>query len=97
MRNLKLSMLGTVLLTGAALANDAGPEAVPQMANAPAADLELIASTFAMGIGYTRGHGEIKYQGASHKFRLSGISIVDIGAANISAVGSVYHEEARGS
>jgi hypothetical protein len=91
MRYLRVSMLAGVLVTGAAFAKDPGSDAVTEMANAPDANLQLSESTFALGIGYTRGRGEITYQGTRHTFRVSGISIVDVGAANSSAVGSVYH------
>ena len=40
-----------------------------------------------MGIGYTWGHGELTYQGVKHKFKISGLSVVDIGVANIAANG----------
>jgi hypothetical protein len=43
------------------------------------------------GAGFVWGHGEISYQGGSHAFRLSGLSIADIGAASICADGSVMH------
>ena len=43
------------------------------------------------GAGFVWGHGEISYQGSSHAFRLSGLSIADIGAASICADGSVAH------
>jgi hypothetical protein len=79
-----------VLITGAALA---GNPALGQSSDVdtPDATLELTAGTVAAGIGYTWGHGEITYQGASHKIRISGISIVDVGIVNMSASGNVYH------
>jgi outer membrane immunogenic protein len=43
------------------------------------------------GAGFVWGRGEISYQGGSHAFRLSGLSIADIGAASICADGSVAH------
>ena len=43
------------------------------------------------GAGFVWGHGEISHQGSSHAFRLSGLSIADIGAASICADGSVMH------
>ena len=49
------------------------------------------AGAIAAGIGYSWGHGELTYQGVKHKFKISGVSIVDVGVANISADGLVYH------
>jgi hypothetical protein len=43
------------------------------------------------GEGFVWGNGEISYQGRNHGFRLSGLSIEDIGAASICASGSVMH------
>ena len=43
------------------------------------------------GAGFVWGHGEISYRGSNHAFRLSGLSIADIGAASICADGSVMH------
>jgi hypothetical protein len=91
MRYMRGSMFVYVLLTGAALAGHPAPGQSTEVADAPDANLELTAGAVAVGIGYTWGHGEITYQGASHKFSISGISIVDVGIVNISATGSVYH------
>jgi hypothetical protein len=91
MRYMRGSMLVCVLLTGAALAAHPAVGESTEVDDAPNANLELTAGTVAAGIGYTWGHGEITYQGASHKFHISGISIVDVGVVNMSATGSVYH------
>jgi hypothetical protein len=37
------------------------------------------------------GGGELSDGGESHKFSISGMSIVDVGATNITATGLVYH------
>ena len=43
------------------------------------------------GAGFVWGRGEISYRGSSHAFRLSGLSIADIGGVSICADGSVMH------
>ena len=43
------------------------------------------------GSGFVWGNGELSYQGCSHAFRISGLSIADIGAASVCANGSVMH------
>jgi hypothetical protein len=43
------------------------------------------------GSGFVWGNGEISYQGRNYAFRLSGLSIADIGAASVCANGSVMH------
>ena len=91
MRYMKGSMLASALLAGAALAGNPTLGRSTEADNAPDANLELTAGAVAAGIGYTWGHGEITYQGASHKFSISGISVVDVGIVNMSATGNVYH------
>jgi len=41
------------------------------------------------GAGFVWGKGEMSYRGCNHAFRLSGLSIADVDAANICANGSV--------
>jgi hypothetical protein len=43
------------------------------------------------GAGFVWGNGEISYRGRDHAFRLSGLSIADIGATSVCANGSVTH------
>jgi hypothetical protein len=57
----------------------------------PDATLELTGGAIAAGVGYVWGHGVLIYHGAKHKFSVSGLSIVDVGAASISASGVVYN------
>ena len=45
----------------------------------------------AAGIGFVWGHGTIKYQDTERAFKVSGLSIVDVGAASLTATGDVYH------
>jgi len=83
MRHIRVSLLAGLLLTGAAFAADS--------ADTPDASLQLTGGAVAAGIGYTWGHGEIAYQGETHRFSVSGVSVVDVGAVNLSAHGVVYH------
>ena len=91
MRHTVICMLACALLTGTALADDPPANSSSTVADAPDGTIELTAGAVAVGIGYTWGHGELTYQGAKHKFKISGLSIVDVGVANISADGLVYH------
>jgi hypothetical protein len=47
----------------------------------------------AIGIGYTWGHGTLYYSKdqKQYKFKLSGVSIADVGGAGITAEGEVYN------
>jgi hypothetical protein len=67
--------------------------AQPAAAEAPAPDatLSLEGGAVAAGVGYVWGSGTLDFGGAPHKVAVSGLSIVDVGAAKISASGSVYN------
>jgi hypothetical protein len=58
---------------------------------APDATVELSGGAVAAGIGYQWGHGDVVYQGQKHHFSLSGLSIVDVGVANVTGSGVVYN------
>jgi hypothetical protein len=91
MRHTAVYMLTCVLLTSAALADDPAARSASNGSDSPDASFQLTAGAIAAGIGYTWGHGELTYQGVKHKFKISGVSVVDVGVANISANGLVYH------
>jgi hypothetical protein len=66
--------------------------------DAPSAEASQTTATFWLeggitpaGAGFVWGRGEISYQGCNHAFRISGLSIADVGAASICADGSVTH------
>jgi hypothetical protein len=72
-----------------AQANDAGSGGTAAAEASPDATLQLSGGSFAAGIGYVWGHGTVNFQGSDHKFSIHGVSVVDVGAASISATGSV--------
>jgi hypothetical protein len=53
----------------------------------------LSGGSVAIGIGYTWGHGTLYYSKdqKQYKFKLSGVSIADVGGAGINAEGEVYN------
>lgn len=91
MRNMMVSLAACTLLCGAAYAGEAD-SSVPVGDDAkPDATVTLSGGSVAAGIGYTWGHGELKYRESSHQFSINGVSIVDVGATNFSAAGDVYN------
>lgn len=95
MRKLYLSLLAGVFVSSAVLAADDAPPAAPRVADAsiPSGYVWLSGGTFALGIGYTWGHGTL-YDSKDQKqytFKLSGVSVVDVGGAGINAEGEVYN------
>jgi hypothetical protein len=53
--------------------------------------VNVTGGSIAAGIGFSWGHGQLNYGGQSHAFKISGVSLVDVGVANISASGHVYN------
>ena len=94
MHKLLLSLFATVFVSTVAVAA-AGDSAAPPVAEGaiPSAYVWLSGGSVAVGIGYTWGHGTLYYSKdqKQYKFKLSGISIVDVGAAGITAEGEVYN------
>ena len=87
-------MSKTLLSTALAAVLIAGGLAVPasRAQDAPPdGALSLSGGAVAAGIGFTWGSGTLTYQGAPHAVKVSGLSVVDVGAAKIDASGSVYH------
>ena len=63
----------------------------PEMAAKPDGELNLTGGSVAAGIGYAWGSGRLEFGGAAHRVKVSGLSIIDVGAAKFAAHGSVYH------
>src|SRR5207302_11253828 len=91
MRNTIISLAACTLLGAAAYGHEADSSApVPDNAT-PDGAVTLKGGSVAAGIGYPWGHGELKYRDGSHQFSIKGVSIVDVGATNYTAAGSVYN------
>jgi hypothetical protein len=90
MRNVMVSLAACILLCGAAYAGEAD-SSVPVGDDArPDGAVTLSGGSVAAGIGYTWGHGELKYRESSYQFSIKGVSVVDVGATNFAASGDVY-------
>ena len=94
MRRLFLSLFATVLVSTVAVAAEGDSAAPPVSDQAiPSAYVWLSGGSFAIGIGYTWGHGTLYFSKdqKQYKFKLSGVSIADVGGAGITAEGEVYN------
>jgi hypothetical protein len=89
MRTLAATVVVFALCSGATLAAESTPERAPTAA--PDATVEISGGAIAAGIGFEWGHGEVTFRGEKHRFKLSGLSIVDVGFADTSASGVVYN------
>ena len=94
MRKLFLSLFATVFVSAVAVAAEGDSAAAPVAEQAiPSAYMWLSGGSVAIGIGYTWGRGTLYYSKdqKQYKFKLSGVSIADVGGAGISAEGEVYN------
>ncbi len=60
-------------------------------AGEPDATVRFTGASAAAGGGYTWGTGVLIFKGKDYKFRVTGISVADIGGGTIDATGDVYH------
>jgi len=92
MHKLFLSLFAIVFVSGVAAADGASPPPVAEGA-IPSAYVWFSGGAIAVGIGYTWGHGTLYYSKdqKEYKFKLSGVSVADVGGAGITAEGEVYN------
>ena len=69
------------LLTGAALAEEKKIDAT----------LRLSEGSFAVGIGWSWGHGTMTYKGKTYKIKVEGLSVGEVGLTDVKAKGNVYN------
>lgn len=89
-----VNLLTTALLSGAVAvwAADAPSSGSPVAEDAvPSGSVTLSGGAVAAGVGYVWGRGTLNYDGSAHRFKLNGVSVVDVGAAGITAAGDVYN------
>jgi hypothetical protein len=93
MHKLFLSLFAIVFVSGVAAADSASSPPPVADGAIPSAYVWLSGGSIAIGIGYSWGHGTLynsKDQN-QYKFKLSGVSIADVGGAGINAEGEVYN------
>lgn len=88
MRTLTVTAMACALFSGATLADNPPSSSTADM---PSATIELSGGAVAAGIGFQWGHGDVVFQGQKHRFSVSGLSIVDVGASSYTASGLVYN------
>ena len=57
----------------------------------PSGTITMESHSVALGFGVNWGHGTLKFKGKEYKFKINGLSVVDLGVSNVSAAGEVYH------
>lgn len=57
----------------------------------PSGTISIESHSVALGFGVNWGHGTLKFKGKEYKFKIHGLSVIDLGVSSVSAVGEVYH------
>lgn len=91
MKTLALIIATSLISLSPAFAAEADRSTSSASTEQPDGTLQLDAGSVAAGIGFVWGHGNLNYQNVERPFTISGVSVVDVGAASISATGEVYH------
>lgn len=87
-----VTMLAALLLiSGSAFADDPSNAPIVPDGSSPDGSVSLSGTSLAAGVGWVWGQGKLEFKGKEHHFKISGLSIVDAGIANISAAGEVYN------
>jgi hypothetical protein len=60
-------------------------------ADTPSGKVRIKSKSIAIGVGVTWGEGVLTFQGKDYKFKLSGLSVVDLGVSSLSVTGEVYN------
>ena len=89
-KNTLIALAAAVVLAGG-MATAALPSQAQEAAKAADGALTFSGGAVAAGIGFVWGSGQLEYQGAVHPVKISGLSVVDVGAAKLDASGSVYN------
>ena len=71
-----------VFLSGAAMAAEDAK---------PSGTVDIKSKSIAIGVGVSWGEGVLKFQGKDYKFKLNGLSVVDLGVSSLAISGEVYN------
>jgi hypothetical protein len=85
MRKMIVPILSCALLAGSVLAAESQDE------GEPSATIDLHGGAVAAGVDFVWGRGDLAYQGKKYPFKISGVSVADVGVAHITGAGVVYH------
>jgi hypothetical protein len=57
----------------------------------PSGTVSIDLTSVAAGVGTSWGSGVLRYQGKTYHFRVTGLTVGDVGFSTVSAVGNVYN------
>lgn len=57
----------------------------------PSGTVQLTTKSVAVGVGISHGQGRLEFDGVSHRFSSSGLSVLDVGISKIRTEGEVFN------
>ena len=57
----------------------------------PSGTIYIKSKSVAIGVGVTWGNGKLNYDGKEYPFKITGISLVDLGFSSVEVTGEVYN------
>jgi hypothetical protein len=78
-------------LAAAAMTAALGAASMASAQDAPNGTLTFSGGSVAAGVGYTWGHGVLTINNREYPFTVKGLSVVDVGAADIEGAGEVFN------
>ncbi len=63
----------------------------PGVSGTPSGTLTMVAQGAAAGVGYTWGDGSLRYGARTYRFRVSGVTVADVGYSKVYGRGRVYN------
>jgi hypothetical protein len=57
----------------------------------PSGTVSISSTSVAIGFGVNWGHGTLNFNGKEYKFKINGLSVVDLGVSSVEVTGEVYH------
>jgi hypothetical protein len=80
-----------MLISGSVFADEQASAPIVADGSSPDGSVSLSATSLAAGVGWVWGNGKLKFNGKEHRFKISGLTVVDGGISSISAAGEVYN------
>jgi hypothetical protein len=83
-----LSLVTAVFLVVAATSFSLGERGAKSY---PVGEVSISTERVSLGIGYTWGHGTLRYKGRDYKFKVNGLNMIGLGFSTLRAKGDVYN------
>ena len=88
---LAMTLLAAAFLSSCASQPPLSSETAPSTPPPVDGTVTMSGSLAGIGLGYGHGHGTLTYEGSDHAFCIHGVSVGEIGAADVKADGLVFH------